>query len=290
MTVVDSGQEGAPATAGTTLDRLLAVEPTGVIRDTFVGQGHDYGPLRVYGGHLLGQALAAAFLTVGDGMRAHSLHAYFLKTGLPDVSVGYQVERLRDGRSYATREVRAVQADHALMSMSVSFKTEEDGDEHQPEMPQVRTPASLARLRRRSPWGPLVLPFSDGLEIELVPVDDWRPQAPPAASAAIDLWMRAGLSAAADARARQCALAYLSDSTLMFNALRPHGNAFTTHRTTSLDHAVWFHRDGNPADWLLFDQTGPVAADCRGLNLGRIFTSGGRLIASVAQEAMMRRL
>jgi acyl-CoA thioesterase II len=288
--MVDSGREGAPATAGNTLDRLLGVQRTGVIRDTFVGQGHDYGPLRVYGGHLLGQGLAAAFSTVGEAMRAHSLHAYFLKTGAPGVSIGYQVERLRDGRSYATREVRAVQADHALMSLSVSFKTEEAGDEHQPVMPEVRDPAALARLRRRSPWGPLVLPFSDGLEVELVPVDDWRPQAPPADTAVIDLWMRAGLSDSADARARQCALAYLSDSTLMFNALRPHGNAFTTHRTTSLDHAVWFHRDGDPAEWLLFDQSGPVAADCRGLNFGRIFSADGRLVASVAQEAMMRRL
>jgi acyl-CoA thioesterase-2 len=98
------------------------------------------------------------------------------------------------------------------------------------------------------------------------------------------------MSQAADLRARHCALAYLSDGSMMFNALRPHGRAFTSHRATSLDHTVWFHDDADPAEWLLFDQQGPVAADARGLNQGRIFAGDGRLVASVAQEAMMRRL
>lgn len=272
------------------LDHVVAVEPSGVARDLYVGVGRNYGPLRIYGGHLLGQALAAAFATVGGRMLAHSLHANFLKTGAPDIAIGYQVERLRDGRHFATRVVRAVQSDQILMTLTASFKTEEPGDEHQPPMPDVRRPAALERRRRRSSMGPLELPFTAGFGIDLCPVDEWRPQAPPGEAPAISLWMRATLSAAADARARQCALAYLSDGTLMFNALRPHGNAFTTHRANSLDHALWFHRLGDPANWLLFDQRGPVAADSRGLNLGRIFDGEGRLLASVAQESMMRRM
>lgn len=279
----------APAAAGT-LEQLMSVTASGVMRDVFIGRGHDYGALRMYGGHLLGQSLAAGLATVGRSMLAHSLHASFLKTGAPDADIGYQVERLRDGRHYATRLVRAVQADQVLMVATASFKTAEPGDEHQPEMPRVPAPATLARRNRRSGFGALSLPFTAGLGVELLPVDGWRPQAPPTATAAITLWMRCALSPDADPRLRQCVLAYLSDGTLMFNALRCHGTAFGTHRTTSLDHTLWFHAPADPAQWLLFDQTSPAAGDSRGLNQGHVFSAEGRLVASVAQESMMRRL
>jgi acyl-CoA thioesterase-2 len=233
--------------------------------------------------------LAAAFETVAVPKLAHSLHAHFLKTGQPGAPIGYTVERLRDGRNYAARVVRATQGEHALMLLTTSFKLGEPGDRHQPPMPEV--PAAVEARRHDEAAGrlPLALPFTGVCGIELVPVDGWRPSAPPGLPPAIALWMRADLSPAADARARQRALAYLSDGTLIFNALRPHGNAFLSHRATSLDHALWFHDDADPSDWLLFDQSGPVAVDSRGLNHGTIFDRHGRLLASTAQEAMMRR-
>lgn len=272
------------------LDQALAVTASGVMRDTYVGQSRDYGMLRIYGGHLLGQALAAGFHTVPEDKAAHSLHAYFLKTGSPDGPIGYQVTRLRDGRNYATREIRAVQHEQTLMVMLASFKADEPGDEHQPAMPAVPRAEQVAARRRRAGSGPLELPFAAGLGAELQPVDDWHPGAPPGGDAAISVWMRAVASAAADRRARQCMLAYLSDGPLMFNALRPHGRPFVSHRATSLDHALWFHRDVDPSGWLLFEQQGPAAADGRGFNQGRLFDAGGALVASVAQESMMRRL
>ena len=272
------------------LDLALAVTASGFLRDTFIGQSRDYGMLRIYGGHLLGQALAAAFRTVAEDKVAHSLHAYFLKTGTPDQPIGYQVSRLRDGRRYATREIRAVQDDQTLMMMLASFKVEEAGDHHQPAMPAVPGADQVAARRRRAGSGPLELPFAAGLGAELQPVDDWHPGAAAGGEPAITVWMRAVASADADRRARQCMLAYLSDGPLMFNALRPHGRPFVSHRATSLDHALWFHRDVDPGGWLLFEQQGPAAADGRGFNQGRLYDAGGALVASVAQESMMRRL
>jgi len=271
------------------LDELLSVQPAGLLRDTFVGVGRDYGPLGIYGGHLLGQGLAAALATVAADKQANSLHAYFVKTGQPAAPIGYQVERLRDGRHYATRSVRAVQNDRTLMVAMVSCKSPEPGDEHQPAMPETVPPAALGRRRRQRRRQSLSLPFAGIGGVAVEACDGWHPQAGPGGDPAIALWTRAALSAAADVRARQCVLAYLSDGTLMFNALRPHGTAFVSHRAASLDHALWFHRDGDPGRWLLFDQRGPVAADGRGLNYGRIFDGQGRLLASVAQEAMQRR-
>lgn len=272
------------------LDRAMQVKPAGTLRDTFVGAGRDYGPLRIYGGHLLAQGLAAAFATVAGDRLAHSLHGYFLKTGQPSAPIGYQVERLRDGRSYATRVVRAVQEDATLMLLTASFKATEPGDRHQPVMPESPSPEALLAARRLRQEPPVAPPFADPWGVRLEPADGWHPGKPPGGDPALRLWMRAALSAGADARARQCVLAYLSDGPLMFNALKPHGTAFVTHRATSLDHSLWFHRDADLEDWLLFDQQGPVAGDGRGLNRGHVFDRDGNLVVSVAQEAMMRPL
>jgi acyl-CoA thioesterase II len=287
-----SGSDAAPAPwAGNelALDRWMTVEPDAASADRFVGPGRDYGSLRIYGGHLLGQALAAAFATVEAPKLAHSLHAYFLATGAPAEPIHYQVERLRDGRGYVSRAIRAQQGERTLMFMIASFKAAEPGDEHQAPMPAVPAPEAVIGRRLAAGRPPLALPFSDGFGIDLEPIDDWSPRAPAGGAPAIAMWMRAPITAAADARARQCALAYLSDGSLMFNALRPHGNAFASHRATTLDHSLWFHHDGPLDGWLLYDQDGPVAADSRGLNLGRIFAPDGRLLASAAQEGMMRR-
>lgn len=288
------------------LDHIVSVDPSPLLPDTFIGAGGDYGLLGVYGGHLLGQALAAAFGTVpvdsSDHKVAHALHGHFLKSGQPATPIAYQVERLRDGRNYATRLVRATQGGQLLMILSASFKTPEPGDQHQPEMGDVRPVASLLARRQRKGLPPLQLPFTGIGGVEIEPVGDWHPMDEAGAAPALAMWMRCALAADAEAaddgvagdrrraRARQCALAYLSDGTLMFNSLRPHGQAFSSHRATSLDHAVWFHQPADPSAWLLFDQNGPVAGDGRGLNQGRIFDADGRLLASVAQESMMRRV
>lgn len=282
-----SNVDSAPQPAGDpgTLDGLLAVTPAGIAPDTYVGAGHDYGPLRIYGGHLLGQGLAAAFATVPGDKLAHSLHAYFLKTGAPDQPIAYQVERLRDGRMYTTRSVRAVQDGRVLMALTASFKSPETGDEHAPVMPESPDPDAM-----RAAGEPLAMPFTGVAGVELLSVTAWHPRLDEGSAPAIRLWTRAAMFAGAGPRAAQCALAYLSDGTLMFNALRPHGRAFVTHRATSLDHAVWFHGPADPGDWLLFDQSGPVAADARGLNHGRLFSRDGRSAVSVVQESMMRRV
>jgi acyl-CoA thioesterase-2 len=271
------------------LDLAMAVEPDPGAPAEFVGAGRDYGPLRVYGGHLLGQGLAAGLATVEPDKLAHSLHAYFLKTGDPAQPIRYAVEVLRSGRSYATRAVRATQAESLLLTMMVSFKTPEPGDEHQPAPSTSLGPAEASQQRQALGGEPLALPFSAPFGIELEALDGWHPRAAPGRDPSITMWMRAPMSPNADARSRQCALAYLSDSSLMFNALRPYGRAVDTHRATSLDHSLWFYRAADPGEWLLFEQHSPAAADSRGLNQGHIFDDAGRLVASAAQESMLRR-
>lgn len=272
------------------LDLAMRVEADPQAADQFIGAGRDYGPLRIYGGHLLGQGLAAAFGTVEAERVAHSLHAYFLSVGDPGELIRYHVTRVREGRNYAIRAVHATQGERQLLTMLASFKLPEATDDvHQPPAPAAPEPTVVVEQRQQSGGEPLMLPFAGPFGIELEAVDGWHPRAASGQEPSIQTWMRAPMTDSADLRSRQCALAYLSDGTLMFNAVRPYGNAFDSHRATSLDHALWFHRDTDPGEWLLFDQNSPAAGDSRGLNCGRIFDTNGRLIASVTQESMMRR-
>lgn len=269
-------------------DDLLALEPAGA-DDVFVGQPRDYGPLRIYGGHFLGQALAAALRTVAEPKLAHSLHAYFLRAGIPDQPIEYRVERLRQGGGYEARAVRALQQGQTAFFLTASFKEPEQGDAHQPDLPAAPDPAAATALRIAAGRERVPLPFTLGTGVELEILDDWSPRNPRRDAAGILLWMRLPVRGRADPRLQQCALAFLSDSTLLFNALRRHGQPFATHRTTSLDHALWFHRVPDCSDWLFYDQCGPAAADGRGINQGFIFAADGRLLATAAQEGMMRR-
>jgi acyl-CoA thioesterase II len=270
------------------IDELLALaESAG---EAFIGAARDYGPLRIYGGHFLGQALAAAFRTVPEPKLAHSLHAYFLRTGQPDQPIEYRVERLRDGGSYVSRAVRAIQQGQTAFFMTASFKDPESGDHHQPSAPAVADPAAAASVRIAAGRIRPPLPFTIGTGVELEILDDWSPQNARRDEQGIRLWMRVPVRATADTRLQQCTLAYLSDSTLLFNALRRHGQPFATHRTTSLDHALWFHRAPRCDEWLLYDQSGPAAADGRGINQGFIYAADGGLLATALQEGMMRRI
>jgi len=279
----------AAQTGGPVVDDLLAVTAGDDAGAVWIGAARNYGPLRIYGGHFLGQALAAAFQTVPIAKLAHSLHAYFLRPGIPDQPIEYQVERLRDGGGYVTRAVRAIQQGQSTFYLTASFKDPESGDVHQPVAPTVATAAQATARRETAGQVRLPLPFTIGTGVELELLDDWSPLNTRRDANGIRLWMRVPVGAPEDARLQQCALAFLSDSTLLFNALRRHGQPFTTHRTTSLDHALWFHRVPRCGDWLLFDQSGPAAADGRGINQGFVYDATGGLLATVVQEGMMRR-
>lgn len=278
-------------TAGerTPLDALLALAPDGP--GAFVGVGRDYGVLRIYGGHLLGQALAAAFETVDAGKLAHAFGAQFLRAGEGGAPIRYAVETLRESRAFATRLVRASQGDQLLLAMTASFKAPEPGSpEHQPTAPAVPPAEGLVRARAARGEAPFPFPFLAGLDADLEVVDGWNPRSERLAPPRIQAWLRAQAPSPRSPRLAQCALAFLSDSTLMFNALRPYGRAGQTHRATSLDHHVWFHRPFDPAAWWLLDQERSAAGDGRGLNHGRAYAPDGTLIATVAQESMLRAL
>lgn len=269
------------------LDALLTLTRADAA-STFVGVGRDYGVLRMYGGHLIGQALAAAFETVDAAKLAHSFSAQFLRTGEPGAPIHYAVETLRESRAFATRTVRALQGEGVLLAMTASFKTPESGAEHQPEAPRVASVEAVQRSRHVRGEGAFPFPFIAGLGAEIEIVDGWNPRSEALGPPRIQSWMRAPAPAPRSARMRQCVFAFLSDSTLMFNALRPYGRAALTHRATSLDHHVWFHREVDPGEWLLLDQDSSAAADARGLNHARAFDESGRLVASVAQESLLR--
>lgn len=275
--------------SGLTIDEIVRVAPDPAATDRFLGKGAEYAPLLIYGGHLLGQGLHAGLQTVDPAMSASSLHANFVSAGKPKAPVVYTVERLRDGRRYATRSIRAMQGERLLLIMTASFKTPEDGDCHQAAMPEVESAEALKQARTAAGRRPLALPITrHGVEFE--GVEDWHPMSKARGRPAIAHWMRTRLAGPVDAHLRQALLAFLSDGTMMFSAIRPHGDFMRTHRATSLDHSVWFYGDADLSEWMLFDQQSPVAADGRGLNHGAIFTQDGRLIAGVAQECMMTRV
>ncbi len=271
-----------------TLTELMRVQQSGA-PDQFIGKSVAYGRLGIYGGHFLGQALAAAFETVDLPKRAHSFHAYFLRAGNPEVPIVYQVSRLRESRGGDTRAVSAIQDGACVFHMTVSFKMEEAGDEHQMSMPVVKTPEAIVSARQARGEGIFPFPVVQAGRVQMEWVSPSFLKFDPKRKPALRLWMRV-LDDNLSARENQVALAFLSDGTLMFNSLLPHGTPMQSHRLTSLDQAVWFHRDARATDWLLFDQRSTAAADGRGMNSGEIFAEDGRLIMSCAQESMLRRI
>lgn len=250
---------------------------------------------RVFGGQVLGQALAAAIRTVEPSRRCHSLHAYFLRPGDPRIPILYEVDRARDGKSFTARRVVAIQHGVQIFNLAASFQTEEPGFEHQFEMPQVPPPENLEDaadvLMRRAEQFPERLrewiarprPFETRPVILDGPAD--RPPRPPFDN----VWFRAAGPVSGDVRQRQMLLAYLSDMTLLETSLLPHGKSyFSAVQMASIDHAMWFHRDAALDDWLLYAQDSPSASGARGFSRGFIFTRDGVLIASVAQEGLIR--
>lgn len=273
---------------------MLDLEPLEV--NLFRGTNSQVGRMRVFGGQVLGQALVAAGRTVDAARAAHSLHAYFLLGGDPAHPILYEVERTRDGGSFTTRRVKAIQHGSVIFTMSASFHKEEDGFVHEMPMPDVPPPDDLPSAsdlmkqmldklpdNMRSFW-------EREQPVDLKPVDVSRylsraPQ-PPQQS----IWLKANGRLPDDPRLHQCVLAYASDFTLLDTALIAHGKLLFDPdvQLASLDHALWFHRPFRADEWLLYVQYSPNAGGARGFCRGNFFTRDGRLVASTAQEGLIR--
>ncbi len=271
------------------LSRLLSVHADGS-DTTFLGTPETYGALGIYGGHFLGQGLAAGFATVDEPLIAHSFHAYFLRTGDPVEPIRYDVTPLRDTRSGATRSIVARQHGREVFQMTASFKLAEDGDEHQPTAPTITPAAELIVERESEGTEPPSYPFVVAARAAVESASPSFIEFTEGRAPQMQMWVKTNDPGELSIRDRQVALAYLSDGALLFNSVLPYGAPFQTHRVTSLDHSVWFHRDVDPAQWLLFDQRSTAAAGGRGMNHGELYTADGALAASVAQESMLRRM
>jgi len=263
----------------------------------FRGPSRDIGSPTVFGGQVLGQALRAAAYTVPPERRAHSLHAYFILPGDPNAPIVYLVERLRDGRSFTTRRVTAIQHGRPIFNLSASFQVEEPGVAHQDPMPEVPPPEELiseAELRRQlAAQVPEVLrPFLlHERPIEIRPVESVNLLFPEKRPPRRHAWIRAaGTLPDDDLALHQSVLAYASDFGFMGTAMLPHGLSFLQPhvQAASLDHAMWFYRPFRADEWLLFAMESPVAAHARGLNRGLFFRRDGTLVAAVVQEGLMR--
>lgn len=279
------------------IDQLVSILDLERLEENlFRGRGPKVGWQRVYGGQVFGQALVAAVRTVDPERLAHSAHGYFLLGGDPQVPLIYDVERVRDGGSFTTRRVTAIQHGRPIFVMSASFHKPETSFDHHLPMPEVPKPEDLPtekELVRK------LLPFMSGnmrsywereRPIELRPVDvsryfDREKRAPQQM-----IWMRPNGRLPDDPALHQCVLAYASDFTLLDTALVAHGKLqFDSDiQLASLDHAMWFHRPFRADDWLLYAQDSPSAHGARGLCRGSVFTRDGVLVASVAQEGLMR--
>ena len=271
----------------------LTLEP--LREDRFRGESRSLGGKSVFGGQVLGQALLAADATV-EGRRAHSLHAYFLLAGDPTAPIVYEVERIRDGRSFATRRVVAVQHGRPIFNMAVSFQVAEEGLDHHAPMPDVPGPEGLlsgSELHRQIADH---LPEShrEALTaespIEMRPVQPRDLLNPERRPPQRQVWLRTVGTLPDEPALHQAILAYASDFTLLATALFPHGLSFFNPevQAVSLDHAMWFHRPFRMDEWLLYAMDSPSASAGRGLGRGCIFTRDGRLVASVAQEGLIR--
>lgn len=270
---------------------LLDLAPQG--NDVFAGSNPKGKPNQIYGGQPLAQSLMAAARTIDaeQNRLPHSLHAYFLRWGNNQIPVLYEVERLRDGGSFSARRVVAKQDDTPIFVCTLSFHRPETGYDHQTDMPSVPAPEGLIGFNQL--FGQA---SKDDDEHPMRGVD-MRPIAGEAyvsdsANVPPHLWMRAFRALPDDPVLHRAIIAYMSDSTLLSEALRPHGlDWHDTHvQTASLDHALWFHREARVDDWLLYVQDSPSAANARGFCRGSLFARDGALIASVAQEGLVRKV
>jgi acyl-CoA thioesterase II len=261
----------------------------------FRGLSPQVGWQRVFGGLVIAQALVASARTV-EGRAPHSLHGYFLLAGDPSVPIIYEVDRIRDGKSFTTRRCNAIQHGRAIFSLSASFQIEEPGLEHAVPMPKVPPPEELpseAEMQRR--FG-AAMPeairryFTRERPIEIRLVDLTRYVKHEAGILEQNVWLRASGRLPDDPAVHRAMLAYLSDMTLIDAVLGAHGHSVfdTGLQVASLDHALWFHRPFRADEWLLYAQDSPSSGSARGFARGLLFSHDGRLIASVVQEGLIR--
>jgi acyl-CoA thioesterase-2 len=278
-------------------DLLELLDLEDIEENIFRGRNRDIvGSGRVFGGQVLGQALVAAGRTVGEDRVAHSLHGYFILPGEIDAPIVYLVDRLRDGKSFTTRHVTAIQNGRAIFNMAASFQVAEPGIEHQIDLPDVPHPEGLAReldlvraVADRIPE-PLRTIYTEDRPIDFRPVDPVDPFRPARRDPAKHVWFRAVGQMPEDTLRHQAVLAYASDYGLLGTALLPHGLTFQRPelQAATLDHAVWFHRPFRADDWLLYSTDSPIATGARGFTRGSLYDREGRLVASVAQEGLLR--
>jgi acyl-CoA thioesterase-2 len=289
--VHDDGAVGQEAVDG--LVRLLDLER--IEEDIFRGVSTKSRWQRVFGGQVAGQALVAAGRTVPDERRVHSLHTYFVRPGDPTIPILYEVDRVRDGRSFSTRRVIAVQHGQTIFSLSASFQLEQEGVEHQQPMPaDVPPPDTLPALVNRYGPSPEAAAWYRSMPkpIDLRYVDDppWIQHAHGPREGMSRVWMRADGVLPDDPLLHVCVLTYASDMTLLDSVLVRHGLApgLDPISMASLDHAMWFERTFRADEWLLYSTSSPSASGGRGLATGRFYTEDGRLVCSVVQEGMVR--
>jgi acyl-CoA thioesterase-2 len=279
-----------PQDAVDALVEVLDLEPIEV--NIFRGVSPEEDRQRIFGGQVAGQALVAAARTVEPDRQVHSLHAYFLRAGDPRVPVLYEVERLRDGGSFSTRRVAAIQHGKVIFNLSASFQVPEQGFDHAFPMPDVPPPDDLPTMRERlSRAGVPPAPWLDRPRpIDIRHVDWPGPDGTRDPEPRQNVWLRADGRLPDDPLLHTIVLTYASDMTLLDTATLPHGGSwFDPNRfMASLDHAMWFHRPCRADDWLLYAQDSPDASGGRGLARGLVFTRSGTLVATVMQEGLIR--
>ena len=258
-----------------------------IFRGSMAGVGPGV-PTRTFGGHVAGQSLVSAVRTVGDGFHVHSLHGYFLRPGNAKAPTVFLVERVREGGSFCTRRVNAVQHGETIFSMSASFQTIQEGIQHQDAMPEAPAPEQLTEVRST--------PYIDNegwaqfqeWDLRIVPRELLRPVAGKASRQQV--WFRHRDPLPDDGVLHICALAYMSDLTLLGSAQVIHPEERKHLQVASLDHAMWFMRPFRADQWLLYDQSSPSAFGGRALTQGEIFTRNGEMVAAVVQEGLTRYL
>ncbi len=279
------------------LGELLTLLKLEKIEETlFRGQSQDLGFKSVFGGQVLGQALSAAYRTVSQPRTAHSLHAYFLRMGDAGRPIIYDVDCIRDGKSFTTRRVVAIQKGRAIFNMAVSFQVDEPGFNHQDSAPSVPGPDGIApdleNARKVADKIPAQVreKILCKKPIEFRPVNPINPFAPEKRAPQRYIWFKSIESLPDDPVLHQYLLAYASDFGLVTTSLYPHGHSYweSQMQVASLDHAMWFHRRFRMDDWLLYAIRSPNACKARGLSDGKIFTQDGKLVASVMQEGLIR--
>jgi len=277
---------------------LAALDLTETGPDTFVGPGDIDNAYGIFGGHLLGQGVAAACRTAPPGRSIHSLHAYFVSGGTATGDITYRVERIRDGATFAHREVRAVRGERELFRLTASFQAEETGPEWQaapPHEPDLAGPEDLPDLPELLASRPGVV-FDDYWTNRPRAVQLHYARAPwtetgPAADSGIRVWWRTPRPVGDDQHLNRAIAAFVADESISDNVLTPHGLTWTEEglMVVSLDHAMWFHRPFRVDDWLLFVQRPLVTSEARGLALGHLYDRAGRLVATCTQEVLVRR-